>query len=171
MTKRIIIIVILLGSLWAAVVFGVMPLNRTLQAEQTQLAKQEQSLENSQHLVGVLNQLTSQFGSLQSDLEKVEVAIPSKEDLPRMLVEIPRLVSQNGMILANIGFGESKDDPSGYKSTTIGLSVRGTYANMKSLLRALEQNLRLYDVVSLKFGAPQSGIHSFEFMIQGYTTQ
>lgn len=169
MIKYIITISVLLLAIAGVILLAIVPFLRSVQAGETELAQQEQVLKNSEDLVAVLNQLTAQFGSLQGDLGKVEIAIPSKEDLPRLLVEIPQLVAQNGMILSNIAFGESDEKVEGYRSTSINLATKGTYLNLKSFLRTLEQNLRLYDVVSIKFGEASNGQHGFEFSIQGYT--
>lgn len=169
MVKYIITIAILLLMIGGVILLATVPLMRSMQNAQAQLAQEEQTLENSEHLVAVLNQLVSQFGSLQGDIGKIDIAIPSKEDLPRLLVEIPRLVAQNGMILSNIGFGQTSQENAGYRSTAIHLTAQGTYVNLKSFLSAVEQNLRLYDVTEIKFSEARNGQHSFEFTLRGYT--
>ena len=167
MNRQTIQLIISLLVFVGLLVFLTSPTYQKLKLAQAELVRQQQELERTQNLVSVLDQLSSQFSSLSSDLEKVELSIPKKEDTPKLLVELPTLASQNGLVVSEIGFGDPTKRE-GYSSIPIRLSAKGSYLNLKSFLKAVEQNLRLLDVVSIGFGEDKGGQYDFGFSINTY---
>ena len=164
-----IIKVAILGLVFLGLLFFLtLPTYSKVKSARTKLDQKEKELENTQNLVAVLDQLSSQFSNLVTDLEKVEVAIPQEKDLPRLLVEIPTLATQNGLIVRNINFGK-QIEKGDYKAIPIILDVKGSYLNLKSFFGAVEQNLRIFDVVSFSFGGSEGGQFDFSFTIHTYT--
>ncbi|RJQ13820.1 hypothetical protein C4553_02125 [Candidatus Parcubacteria bacterium] len=166
--KSPIVLIVLILILAGMIFFMTMPLYRNVRSLKAQLEQQEQALENAQNLADVLDQLSRQFGSQISELSKVEVAVPKEDDLPRLLVEITTLASQNGLSVSEVSFGEKKQGQ-GVNFIPIALKASGNYLNLKSFLIATEQNLRILDLTQLGFGASEGGQYSFDFAIQTYT--
>ncbi len=160
----IILILVFLGILF----FLTMPTYRKMSLAQGEFTQQSQVLEDTQNLVAVLSQLSEQFSSITTDIQKVKIAIPQKDDIAILLVEIPTLAAQNGLIVSEINFGEQIQND-GYVAIPIGLSARGSYLNLKSFLRSVEQNLRILDLASLTFsGDLRGGQYDFQFTIHTY---
>lgn len=144
------------------------PLYQRITNVQASISSAMGQIEVTQNLLTVLDQLEKQFGALQSDVQKVEVAIPKEEQLPELLVMMPLLVAQNGLKLTSIDFGSPAQESS-YRTVTISIVASGSYLNMQAFLRAIEQNLRIIDIVTLGVSPGDSkDDYGFDFVLKTY---
>ena len=117
------------------------------------------------------------------DIEKIKEVLPSESDLPGIMAQVEALVKENGLELGNISLSslEEKessnesakknnivnniskenvdDDMSGIKEVDVAIFVFGSnggYDKIKSFLSALENHIRLIDIVSFNFDEKMS---------------
>ncbi|MFW0862606.1 MAG: hypothetical protein ACKKL6_03390 [Candidatus Komeilibacteria bacterium] len=106
------------------------------------------------------------------ELEKINNILPDKANVQSLFVEIERLVSESGFILEQISINDVKTDidqliefqvadfmdwdglPSELKAVDIEISVEGGgYNEFKGLLKRIEDNVRLFNLVTVNFSA------------------
>lgn len=93
----------------------------------------------------------SQFEGLSAgDMEVIESALPDDADLPNLFVLIESLVASAGLIGENIEVDES------LTSLGVSLTLRGEYGALKAFLREIEKSLRIFDLESITFSAPDN---------------
>jgi len=79
------------------------------------------------------------------------------------MIQMETMASQNNLILKSINFTENTS------SITAQTALAGTYQALKNYLKALENNLRLMDIVNLNFQAPKDGsFYNFNLTIKSY---
>mgnify|MGYP001616747107 CR=1 FL=1 len=100
------------------------------------------------------------------ELERIFFALPQKEDIPGLLVNLEALASKNGLVIKSVGFTEEAkkataavvDSGGGasevsavVKSLGVNLVLSGDYSSFANFLRSVETSLRLMDVEALSF--------------------
>jgi len=124
-----------------------------------------------------LKSLRDQYSVLSSDnnareLEKVNNILPDKANVQSLFVEIEKLVTEAGFSLQQISINEVKTDidkliefqvdefmkldplPGELRAVDIEISVEGGgYNEFKSLLKRIEDNVRLFNLVTVNFSA------------------
>ena len=127
----------------------------------------QKKLSETQNLSKKLEVLRKKYNSMIAESEKIAQAIPLKEDLPGLLVQLEELTSQNGLILDNVNFSAEVNDTrktaTGIKSLTVNLSLSGGQTSFKDFLKAIENNLRIMDVSSFSV----KGQTSFSSTVSG----
>lgn len=167
---------IFLVSLTIGFVFVWPEFNKTdiLRSEKT---SQENQREYLKDIVANIDELSAKYESAQDDIEKLALAIPSSPQVPELLIQIEDLVKGNGMILGNIGFtlegsttSEEASPQNGVKTIKLNVSADGNYANFKNLLKDIEDNIRLMDVIMFSFGEPdkETGFSKFSISLNAY---
>ncbi|RKX90930.1 MAG: hypothetical protein DRP84_12385 [Spirochaetes bacterium] len=134
-------------------------------------AKQE-SLANKETYLTQLKSLEKNYESLpQSDISKIDNILPSKEDVPGLLVQIEEIAEANGFNLLSLDISPVQNlAKSKQKSLINQLLITATieggeYSDLKLFLNQLESNLRLFDVKSLNF---TSGSNLYTLNISTY---
>jgi Tfp pilus assembly protein PilO len=124
-----------------------------------------------------LQQLDESFSDLtnssnQRELDKVNNILPNKANVQSLFVEIERMVTETGFILKQISLNEVKTDienliefqvaefmniedlPAELRAVDIEITVEGGgYNEFKSLLKRIEDNVRLFNLVTVNFSA------------------
>lgn len=124
-----------------------------------------------------LQKLAEQYSVITSDsnsreLEKVNSILPDKANVQSLFVEIERLVTETGFSLQQISINEVKTDidqliefqvtefmdwdglPPELRAVDIEIAVEGGgYNEFKNLLKRIEDNVRLFNLVTVNFSA------------------
>lgn len=124
-----------------------------------------------------LIKLEEQYANVTStdnsrELEKIDSILPDKANVQSLFVEIERLVVESGFVLEQISINDVKTDidqliefqvadfmdwdglPPELKAVDIEISVEGGgYNEFKSLLKRIEDNVRLFNLVTVNFSA------------------
>jgi len=106
------------------------------------------------------------------ELEKINNILPDKANVQSLFVEIERLVTESGFVLEQISINDVKTDidqliefqvadfmdwdglPPELKAVDIEISVEGGgYNEFKGLLKRIEDNVRLFNLVTVNFSA------------------
>jgi hypothetical protein len=116
-----------------------------LQKEVSELQQKEQ----------VLRELQKTFSALQSrpEISKFQNMVPGDQDIPGLLVNLEALSRAKGLVLSAVVLDPKKPESGGLESTTMRLEFTGQidYPLFKTVLDALEKNLRLFEVVNFSF--------------------
>jgi hypothetical protein len=80
--------------------------------------------------------------------------IPANADPVSVINELSGIATQSGMNLASPKFADdSEDNQKSYNTLTIDFSVKGSYPDLKSLLRNIENSQRIYNIKSVSFSS------------------
>lgn len=104
-----------------------------------------------------LEELTMVFNSIETkNNEKMEKILPRKIELEELIKQMEVIIIQNGLFLTSVIVAEGPQLNKDIGTANISIDVVGTsYSGFKSLLRTLENNLRLLDITSVSF-VPES---------------
>lgn len=117
------------------------------------------AIDNSRRLELKWNELVSRYNAFsQSDLEDAEGVIPSNVDNVKLIIELSELAKQVGVELRNVSLVDenSSDASVPYGTLSLGVTLRGTYANFVEYISQVESSLRLMDIRSVAF-TPNEG--------------
>lgn len=146
---------------------------QSLNSQGTQL---DQILAEATEFQRLKSALVARYNALPVDqLARLEKFLPDHVDNVRLILDVDSLASRNGLSLENViinsseegtSSGENADGVLGsvsaqrtpYGSISLQFGTKGSYAQFVSFLGALEQSLRLVDVINLnvRAGAPSS---------------
>jgi len=129
----------------------------------------ENNLAETKALKEKLAALTALYQNKEKteELERIFSALPQKDDIPGLLVNLEALASKSGLIISNISFAEKSEKTKteadaaagsvqtslipAVKSLGVSLVLSGDYSSFVNFLRSAEENLRLMDIKSLSF--------------------
>ncbi len=148
----------------------ILPRYRAVQVMRADVASFDTRLETAEQLKLSREDLIAEYNSIAKvDLDNVKTLLPDSVDNIRLIIQLDALATKNGMSsLRNVQYDEGKViDPtkgdvgaaaqSPYGEFTISFDTTGQYKSFLSFIADLEQNLRLVDVVSVKFNTNESG--------------
>ena len=169
MNRRFFIFLILVLILAVAVWGFVWPEWQSFSSKREELNLWKNNLAETKELKNKLSDLTALYQNQEKagELEKFFSALPPKDDIPGLLVNLEALASKNGLIIKSVNFVEegkkaksaaansgaaalSADVPA-VKKLTVTLVLNGEYSSLLNFLRSAETSLRLMDVESLNF--------------------
>lgn len=136
-------------------------------------------LGETQVLSQKLETLKQKYEAMSDQVDRVNQALPKGIDTPGLLVQMEQLASQNGLILNDVTLTMpvvpkakkatvlSEDGtavpvatpkavqksalPAGVKNVIVNLSLSGSQDSFGTFLSALEENLRIMDIVKIDF--------------------
>jgi len=105
----------------------------------------------------------------KADIDLIEQVLPDSPDNPGIFSQMEKMISDAGYTLTTISISRSVEvrgkesaksaDAGSIKTLTLQLGIKGPgdygYDNMKTLLRTVEKNLRILDLVSFSYN-PQT---------------
>jgi len=128
-----------------------------LEQQQKLYAGQQKKLVNLQAIAAAYKQISP------GDLEKFNKILPDEYPTEVLFGELEEIITQSGFIISNISItpaGLVADDASGtVGSLSINLSLSAVnYSGLKSLIRKLENNLRLLDIQNINFSPTEESL-------------
>lgn len=149
------------GSLFFVLILLV-PSISLIPSLRAQIKSKNEELKQLRERSGHLNALLSNQSTLKVNLKLVDVAIPSKDDVPNLMTQIQRIATESGVVLKALQFGSGALMTSGTTGSRIAAdkSIKrvvlqvlsdGPFGNIQSFLRNLENASRLLSVDSLSF--------------------
>lgn len=114
--------------------------------------EQKAELTNVLQRLENINKLVSFQQSLKSSLALVDKALPSSEEVPSLMTQIQAIATESGVTLKALQFGGlAKVEGVPYRKISLQAILEGTFANLSTLLKTLENSSRLVDVESVAF--------------------
>lgn len=131
------------------------------------MAKKQQELKNLEKQWQSYKELKEEYKTNQAAFEKLGIALPEEEDIPGLLVQLENLARQSGLQPLSLRLEEGKEAKiPGVSELRIVFSVGGgTYPLFKRFLAAVEENLRLIDVLNVNFSL---GATTFTLQMRTY---
>jgi len=154
-----------------------------LKENNLELAVNKNNLKNKEQQINNLNQLASQIQSNQTTVQKLTVALPDKEKIAELLVQIDALSSGTGTKIAAFSpvGAESQTSSQDNNQTSVSaekgvgmysfdLTLAGPYSGIANYLKELQKNLRPIKIMALSItgGSSESPILSATFNMQTY---
>lgn len=173
MNKNIISLISLIIAIILIFVF-VVPSWNALGIIKNELSQKQIELKQLKQRLNVIDKLKTKYQKSESEIQKVFLALPKQEDIPNLIVQFEALAEMQGLILDSISFGQvdkgdtqSKTKATGVvqnedgviktssslRSLNVDMGLSGSYANFKSYLNALANNIRSMNVESISFNA------------------
>lgn len=160
------------------------PTYTSLQALLAQEAQYDQALSKARELQSVRDQLLARNNTFSpTDLARLQKLVPDSVDNVRLTLDLDSMASRFGMRVRNVSISRTDNMPGGagtsnsqqigassqtYESVVITFSVSGSYDVFRQYLAALEQSLRLGDVVGISFTPNDTGIYDFTIHLKTY---
>jgi len=165
--KSIIIIISLIGSLILVFVF-IEPLWSSVKTLNQEIEQKKLEITTTEEILAKTTELNQEYQNLEEEADKVSLALPEEEDIPRLLIQFENLASANGLLLEAISFTQPSEE--GQKSVSgqssqsqaekisppfpslfLNVKVSGSYGAFKGYLTGLENNIRSMDTHSINF--------------------
>ena len=153
------------------------PRNEAIKELESQKASRDQTLAKSRELQTLRDDLLKRLNTFPTrDLNRLEKMLPDNIDNVRLIIDISALAAKRGVVVKNVKNisaatiadqtkNESSSDKNNkYGSVVLDMTVTASYDNFIAFLKDLEKSLRLVDVVSLTFTAPESS-PTYDFTI------
>jgi Tfp pilus assembly protein PilO len=164
MNKPITIVV----SLLIAFVLGVVliyPKYQDMVIIRSQVKARENELRSRQEYLVNLAQVSEKLKEYEEQLGIIDSALPLGPSLPLFFDYLQKTASQNGLILTGMthsptGSGE------GIKTTSVSLTVTGSYSSFKEFIGVLEKSSRMIEIGAFSFSAPEDEIYDFNLSIR-----
>lgn len=164
--SRISVAIVLLLLAAAAVWFWIVPGWREAGETRQAIQKLEELSAELNNLAVRRDELTQQYNRIpEADLEKLEAMVPGEPSTGTALVDFETLAARHGVSLERVDFsgaspavgGLERPGPMHYAAVPVTLNLRGSYAEFREFLPALERNLRLIGVNEFSLASGESG--------------
>lgn len=174
MNKKIIILISLISGLALVFIF-INPFWSSIKTLQKEIVQRKMEITKIGELLDKTQQLKQEYQKLEEEVQMIFLSLPQEKDIPHLLVQFDTLASANGLLLESIKFGQiirekekisqqtssqsslTKEASLAFPSSFIDISVIGSYSALKGYLAALESDIRLMDVYSIKFDVRKEG--------------
>lgn len=183
---RDIILIILILAFVAIVIFLDVPGVQGVLQTRKDIETQKQILLDDQDFLATVKELTRAYENNKENIDKIDLILPTKEDIPNLMVQVESLVFEQGLILDKLEVNaptegtetinaedvrvKGETSVAKYETLTIVLGFTGDYSALKNFLKATEENMRLIDIDSVSvFPESESmGIFKFDLTLKTY---
>lgn len=150
---------------------------KELRAESAQF---DEALDKSKELQAIRDELLSRFNTFPTEkLDRLQKLVPDAIDNVRLVLNLDDIASQYNMRVRDVSISSDVRQPENapqeigpdtkpFDSVILSFSVNATYAQFLRFIRDLEDSLRLIDVVSVSFSAPEGDLYQFDVSIRTY---
>jgi len=111
-----------------------------------------------------LSDILSEIKTIESNLEVVQKALPTTDEVPALIMQIEQIAKTSGLTIQHLGFGEGKGATTPKKSATgevakVSLTTvaTGSYASLQTFLKNLENASRVVNVTNFRFSPSSEG--------------
>lgn len=133
------------------------------------VASYDEALDRAQELRAERDQLLSKYNTFSTeDRQRLLRGLPDNVDNIRLIIDINNIASRHGLTLKDVELGEVSDSRATRNELSVGASADAvgsvevsfalatTYEDFLAFLQDLEHSLRLVDVESIDFTAPEA---------------
>lgn len=180
-TPLLILAILLLGY------FVLLPKYREVKSNRAVLQQKQAEVQTKQSQLSSIQALVDELLAKRQELESIDEALPPAPYIPELLANFDHLAKQSGVLISNLSVSTPADSSSPTASSAanrgkrwesilssteklgaidIDLSINGQYANLKTFLMNVEQNLRLLDIKALVLGSTSERSQNQEFSVK-----
>ncbi len=169
MNSRLILNLSIFLLLIFVILVGVKPAFSSVSILRDEAALRKDEAEKERQVLEKIKSLSGAVDSRQSEVKRLEAAIPNSESKPELISIMENLASQNGLGLIAISAELLPDDPKSrkervdnilqgalLKTLKLDLKLTGNYEAFKSWLDAVENNLRIFDIQNISFSVKEN---------------
>jgi len=169
MTRTILSLLFLGGSI-ALFFFYTKPAYDSVRTTQVQIAEYDQALNKAAELQKLKQSLLSRYNAFNpTDVDRLHKLLPDHVDNVRLVLDLDTLASQHGFALQNVVInapGTTAADKTAptigpnrqtYDSLTLRFATSGSYPKFVEFMTAIQDSLRLVDVVALTMDSDPAG--------------
>jgi hypothetical protein len=168
---------------FAAFFLYTMPHYAEAKVNNERLTKVADALKKAKQLSDIRNRLTQKYDQIpKEDLDRIKKMLPDSVENIGLIIELNNIANSKGIELLNpsitggtgpagtTGNTGAGSDSKKYGSIGMTFSVNTTYDRFLDLLQELENTLRLVDITSINFAAPEAkdGPTTFSVNLQTY---
>jgi Tfp pilus assembly protein PilO len=185
MIRDIILIILILIFAAMVILLDIPGVQGVLQTRK-EIETQKQVLLDDQDFLATVKELSQAYRANRENIDKIDLILPTKEDIPNLIVQVESLVFEQGLILDKLEVAtpteqtgtinpedvrvKKETSTAKYQTLTISLGFTGDYSALKNFLKATEENMRLIDIDSISV-SPESesiGIFKFDLSLKTY---
>lgn len=177
---RYIYLLLLIGVSIGVFITIINPRYKQAQTLKKDVASFDSRLSTADALKAQREELIKKYDSIsKADLDNIKVLLPDTVDNIRLIIQLDALSTKNGLsslkdVQYDTNSTSSKPEvlqnniPKPYGEFTMSFSTSGPYKNFLSFISDLEQNLRLVDIVEVKFVQPNNpaGLDSMVYNVK-----
>ena len=169
MNSRLILNLSIFLLLVFVILVGVKPAFSSVSNLRGEAALRKDEAEKEKQVLEKIKSLSGAVDSRQSEVKRLEAAIPNSESKPELISIMENLSSQNGLGLIAISAELLPDDPKSrkervenilqgalLKTLKLDLKLTGNYEAFKNWLDAVENNLRIFDIQNISFSVKEN---------------
>lgn len=160
MSRQTIILINFLAVSLIGFFFG-WPQYQNLKGINLKIQEKKVELQYKEEYFSNLKKTSEELKNYESELSKIDFALPSGRSLPSLFNFLSNAASQNGLIFKNVdsfsivhSATPSEEQPE-IKSIYLNITVAGSYSAFKNFLSVLEKTARLIEVENITFFTPQ----------------
>ncbi len=140
-----------------------------IQTARDVIVKNKEALVQRQLLAENLKKLSDQYKEHITDVAKINQIVPTGPEIPNLLVMLEALAGENSLIFQGVDFSlikpvigpaaaQAANVPAGLQIVQMGVKLKGSYPgsylNFLNYLKAIENNIRLFDTSNVTFNVP-----------------
>ena len=169
-SRPIFIVLIILATLFL-VFFFVIPEYQVFSGLQTQLVEKTAQYNAANSYYNAITQTYTNLQAHQSDLTKIDSALPANSDVGGLIYFLQGAATTNGLLTQNLFLSTPAASTPTSPANTIKnivflMSVSGDYASLQKFITTLEQSSRLFEITSISFGGSTQTQKSTNFSLQ-----
>ena len=176
MMKQFAPVILIIVSI--AVFFGLIsPLYDGVKERRAQIKLLSEALSNSRKVQTVRDQLLERYNRISTaDLERLKKIVPDHVDNVRLLIEVDRIATRNGVVVQHVATRDGSrseratlgPDESPIGTIRMNFSLAGGFQNIIAFLSELEQSLRVVDITAFSFTRGKGDVYEYDMEIQTY---
>lgn len=141
----------------------------------------DNALANAREIDEAKSELIAKYNNIPpGDIDRLNKIIPSQTDAIKFIMEIDGIIKNNGMILRSIDVKNTGDSKTAlqpgeksklFETVSFAMKIAGSYESFFSLLKNMEENLRLTDINSIKLApaaAAAQNLYEFDVDASAY---
>ena len=131
----------------------------------------DDALDRSKELIAIRDRLLNTYNTFsRNDLDRIEKLLPNHVDSVRLIIDIDSIAALHGLRVQGISVGtiEEENGGEGLGVVKLGFAVEASYEVLKKFLVALEDSLRLLDVLSISFSSDDGDFTRYNIDIRTY---
>jgi len=167
-SRPYLIVIFLVG---AAVIgfFLVWPEYKEIVKVQSEIEDAHLRIQRGEEYYSNLEDLRDKLKKYQDQLGVISSALPKKFYLPHLYDFFPKICSQNGLVLQDIGITTTPSKEKEIQEIHVSLGVLGTYPSFKNFLSSLEKSVRFFGIEKISFSSSEEAPFSFSLTIKTHS--
>jgi hypothetical protein len=152
----------------------------TIQTAQAEINAFDEAITAGKGFVDRQNKLLAERNAIrEEDLARLQEFLPDNVDNVKLILEIDRIATRNGIQIRNIAISEEAPvaenagtlntvDTRPYGTLLLSFTAVASYPGFLQFLTELEQSLRLIDIVDISFPSSQTGVYNYNLSLRMY---